>query len=795
MRRLQRSLLLLLAAMLVFGAVASAQDVAPRGQEFITKNSEGREFWLCFMKNFRTQAAPSRQNRPQALKLQLFITSSYDAKVKIEIEEIGYENTVDVRANTVVNVQIPARAQLRANETAERLAVHITADTTIAVYGLNSRYQTTDTFVGLPVSVLGTQYRIMGYTKLAADLLSEFTIVATEDDTEVQIVPTTITSTGRPAGRPFNVRLRKGDVYTVGARWQSIGPCDLTGSLITASKKIAVFSGHQCAYVPPKIEACNHLIEQIPPITAWGKHYYLGMLKERSKFTYRVVASEPNTRVFKNSRLMAVLNPGEFHEELNVSEHIQVTADKPVMVAQFAQGFKNGDSVGDPMMILVSPTQQFLKVYRFATPINGDWHHYINVVAQTDAIGDIRLNGRRIESNLFQKLGESRYSIAQVPIPFGTHVIRSETPFGLYSYGFGYDNDAYDAYGNMAGQSFFELSTLIDSLPPMADGANARDYYQVIFRDDRPMDQGMDKVEVVSKTALDVAPFTVEPGAPQVAITVRPSVSGSGGRLVLKATDVAGNSSYFTVCYVFDSRSERYVYVLNEGRGVECVSEDGWLVGAFGSLSHTRMDANVPQTEGLTLGGPLVGQGEGLAGGFGVLAGRRFAPEFIATGRLSMGWVGGTLLAPDTTVGAVLDTASGQRVPYQEGTQVSIDAPYLRIGGTIQWFPLRYFYLTGGAQVALALGSSATVERTLLRPGHYTYPDGSTTRDGGTSSLPAFSSVGFELLGGLGVSYPVTYRASVFFEALYTHRLNSMLSDAPLNLDALGVNLGVLWRL
>ena len=151
------------------------------------------------------------------------------------------------------------------------------------------------------------------------------------------------------------------------------------------------------------MEACNHLIEQLPPVSAWGKHYYLGMLRERSRYTYRVIASEPNTRVFRNSKLVAVLNAGEFHENLNVKEHIQLTADKPVLVAQYAQGFKNGDSVGDPMMILVSPTQQFLDVYRFATPINGDWHHYINVVAQTQTIDEIRLNGRLIDSTLFER--------------------------------------------------------------------------------------------------------------------------------------------------------------------------------------------------------------------------------------------------------------------------------------------------------------------------------------------------------------------------------------------------------
>ena len=248
-----------IALLVLLFCIASIQGLA-RDPEYITRNSEGREFWLCFMKNFRS-AGSDIQNRQAALRLQLFITSSFDAEVKIEIEEIAYNTTIEVRANTVVPIQIPANAQLRAVETAERLAVHITADTTISVYGLNSRYQTTDTFLGLPISVLGTEYRAIGYTKLASDLLSALSIVATEDDTDVEITPTATTSTGRPAGKPFKVRLRKGDVYTVGARWESIGPCDLTGTRIVATKKIAVFSGHNCAYVPSKVEACNHLVE------------------------------------------------------------------------------------------------------------------------------------------------------------------------------------------------------------------------------------------------------------------------------------------------------------------------------------------------------------------------------------------------------------------------------------------------------------------------------------------------------------------------------------------------------
>ena len=345
----------------------------------------------------------------------------------------------------------------------------------------------------------------------------------------------------------------------------------------------------------------------------------------------------------------------------------------------------------------------------------------------------------------------------------------------------------------MAGQSFFELSTLIDSLPPMADGESARDNFAVTFRDDRVMDQGLDSIRVLSATALEAAPYTIEPGAPQATITVRPTVSGSGGRIVFEASDVAGNVSYFTVCYVFDSRSERYVYQLNEGRGIECVSEDGWMVGAYGLIENSRLDADFVSSGNLEGQGPFQ-QGEGLGGGFGVLVGRRMSPDLIVNGRLSVSGLGGTLLSADTTVGAVFDSASGSQVPYQEGTELSIDALFLKLGGTVQWFPLRYFYLTGGAQLSFALGNAVSVNRVLLRPGHFTYADGTRSQSTDVDGLESLSTFGFELQGGLGFSYPISFRGSLFLESMYTTRLNSLISDGTFDTESIGLKMGLIWR-
>ncbi|HNT29314.1 MAG TPA: IgGFc-binding protein, partial [bacterium] len=48
---------------------------------------------------------------------------------------------------------------------------------------------------------------------------------------------------------------------------------DLTGSLIEADKRVAVFGGHECTDVPADKFACDHLEHQVFPLRSWGKEY------------------------------------------------------------------------------------------------------------------------------------------------------------------------------------------------------------------------------------------------------------------------------------------------------------------------------------------------------------------------------------------------------------------------------------------------------------------------------------------------------------------------------------------
>ena len=443
-------------------------------REAVKATSEGRDFWVCFQKNSIEPLPDPRTGRmtqKDQLFLELFITANEDTRVRVEIEGLLFKQETLIRGGTVVNVKIDTAAQLRSSEVAERFAVHITSQKPISVYGLSHRYQTTDTFMGLPVDALGTEYRAVSYYKLREDLISQLAVIATEDSTTVTITPKSPTVSGRFADVPFQVNLRKGDVYQViGASPGKDKPSDLTGTLVQSTKPIAVFSGHNGAYIPAREQGYNHLVEQLPPVSAWGRHYYVGKLFGRTKSTIRVVAAENDTKIFSNGQLVSLLNAGEYYEDGNVRENTQITGDKRIMVAQYAHGFVNSlDSIGDPMMILITPTQQFLKRYRMLTPIRGEWRHYVNIVVPREASSALRLDGKPVSEKAFTPFGESRYSIAQISLAYGTHTFECSEPFGLYSYGFGYGQDSYDAYGNMIGQSFLELRAVKDTLPPMLD--------------------------------------------------------------------------------------------------------------------------------------------------------------------------------------------------------------------------------------------------------------------------------------------------------------------------------------
>jgi len=50
---------------------------------------------------------------------------------------------------------------------------------------------------------------------------------------------------------------------------------DITGYKIVGSRPVSVFAGHACASIPEGKSYCDHIVEQIPPVSELGKLHFV----------------------------------------------------------------------------------------------------------------------------------------------------------------------------------------------------------------------------------------------------------------------------------------------------------------------------------------------------------------------------------------------------------------------------------------------------------------------------------------------------------------------------------------
>lgn len=760
------------------------------------KKPEGTEFWLTFMLN---NEEPERVSENTKLHLELFITGDRDAKVTIEIKSIGFKETIKINKGTVRSLLINPLAQIRSSESVEeKNAIHITSDNAITVYGLTRRKQTTDTFMGLPTNVIGKNYRVICYN--ASVKLSEFAIVATEDSTVVKITPTVETQLGRPVGQTFEVKLNKGDVYQVIAR--DLMPAkrknDLTGTQINANKKISVFSGHQCAYVPDKVFACNHLIEQVPPIVSWGKHFYIGMLKKRSKYTYRVLADKDSTKVFENGKLQKILMAGD-HFEKQANDHVQITADKPVLVAQYSQGYKNGDQIGDPMMLLISPTQQFLKKYRFATPVNGTWEHFVNIIVPNRATGSLIFDGKRLDSTKFKPLANSSYAISQLNISFGTHELEAAVPFGMSSYGFGFANENYDAYGTIGGQSFIEYVPKEDEEEPYIDYEDKNDTLYITVRDDRKDDTGINLISVLMADGLKANIPKYDIGTPQTVFKIeKGKLDKLVGKIQLSIEDMYKNTYSFTVCYAYDAFKGAYRFIVNDGLNVDCLEDSGEFYGISARFlinQHSIDNKTFSSSGNLSTNGYF--SDANAFGGYGsIYFVKRLQPKLMGKIKLNFDQLSGEIIAPDSVISRTFNTETGQLENFQEQSIVTLNGINLNLNLGIEYSLNKLMYADLGLSLSMLASKSITHTKEIIIPQNKAYDEsGNTSKTELPSELSSLNTFGVGFYGGLGFNIPINADLLVNIETNYNYRLSSMINDNNWNINSLSISTGLRFRL
>jgi IgGFc binding protein/HYR domain len=415
-----------------------------------SRGSAGSEYWLTFPGNY----APDPTNPPAP---QLFIAGASGVFGSVSIP--GYPAWPPalfvIPAAGVATVTLPAAADLgNANDLIQTNAIHVVATQPVSVYGHNHIRYTTDSYLGLSTRGLGKSYMVLAYQNKyggAPELNGvQFALAAPEDNTAVVIVPSVGVGVHAP-NVPFNLTLMRGQTYQL--RDTNDYPADLTGTLIISDRPIAVFGSHQCANIPnSNTFFCDYIVEQLPPTELWGTSFVTVPLATRlNGDTFRILALFNSTTVNTNGVAIPLgpLNQGKYFE-IQLASGTQITSDKPVLVAQYADS-SDFDFVpnSDPFMVLVPPTALFATSYIVETPTVDFTGNYLNLMAPASAVGQINLDGTAISPAAFSAIGASGYYGAQITVGTGPHTLFSSNslPFGVIVYGW----NTFDSYGYPGG--------------------------------------------------------------------------------------------------------------------------------------------------------------------------------------------------------------------------------------------------------------------------------------------------------------------------------------------------------
>ena len=447
-------------------------------------NHGGRDFYVTFL------PFPMIDIDHQ-VKLYITTPETVPVTFTISIPGMGYFNRATVDPGGVREFTFNGANYALRNTTDRSKGIIIKTENErqIFVYGAQDIRLATDSFLALPPHDLG----VTSYTYIAAmihtldsgvlfgaprvDIHALVGIVSREDDTFLTITPTQNVIIGTEtveAGDSINVTLARAETLLI----QCVG--DLTGTKVTSNRPISFFCGDQCPNIPSSLLDCDQILEQLPPVEAWGRQFATAPLKTRMSFDiFRFVASENCTTM----SISCVLSNGTqghvdtFHlsevgfvdVEVRSTHFCWIEADKSILILQFAVGQKADDVTSDPFMALVpavSHYTNFLTLPVVNSTFN-DFTHYLNIIIPAEHYqpDQIFLDGQSLQSLALEFVaivhnGETMAYATQVEVSATTHTLihgNSGGIIGVTAYGFAYRA----SYGHIGGMQIPQISELM----------------------------------------------------------------------------------------------------------------------------------------------------------------------------------------------------------------------------------------------------------------------------------------------------------------------------------------------
>ena len=472
-------------------------------RELYGLSNEGREFFLGMLYPSYNNIAVGQT--AGTFKAHALISSYYDNEIALSYyDQSGNEinktvSKIAAQQSLQISLDVGSMRMDTSVEQASFRSCHITSKYPIAVQYLSEGVNCGGSYLAIPALSLGKNYVVASYNDNPGGGAlydpvfggydypttfeyagGQFLIVGTEDGTAVTIIPTTTTTGGHVgvhsgsgasgAIHPYSIELNKGQCYLVRSDGKD-ADADISGSIVSASKPVAVISGHEDADLggvdPYTMEGRDFMIEQMTPVEYWDSAGYVSIpLAESSPpgneghgDSYRIYTNDSTTVLvqmdvpgisggypFQTSRL-ALPVPEKF--DITDPVDIYSTNGHKISVMQYderSQGLTAPFPA--PSMVTVVPRSRWRTSYNFSIlfpkdPFGITDNQFINVIS--DSLNDIKISTDGFpEKNISALINYKSFDVvtsnstikgAQYQIGAGSYYIHSSHPFIIYVYG------------------------------------------------------------------------------------------------------------------------------------------------------------------------------------------------------------------------------------------------------------------------------------------------------------------------------------------------------------------------
>ena len=393
------------------------------------------EFWFA-----APELGQVHGDRPIFLRLSAGATSA-TVTVSMPANTSFWPITVQVPANSSVSVDLTPYIGLVENTPGnqpQQKGLYITSNARITCYYDIANQNNGDLFALKGSNALGTKFTIpfqMVFVNRqpTAQFTTDFIIVATEDNTIVQIA-STANLTGQP-NRNFTVTLQKGETFV--CSMNSPAAADKPGgSIVTSNKPIAITTKDDSIYYPG-FNCQDTAGDQLIPDRLAGTEFILtkGYFNNNLPDYYYIFATENNTTIKVNGAVVATLSTaGSYYSGKLFSINDYIETDKPVQVFQIS-GF--GCEVGGAVIPSIKCTgSTMVNVTRASASLA----FYVNVLAPASIINSFTLNGSNslISASAFQVVpGTSgKWYVSRIAVPVNVagndQTVLIENPAGKF---------------------------------------------------------------------------------------------------------------------------------------------------------------------------------------------------------------------------------------------------------------------------------------------------------------------------------------------------------------------------